>query len=161
MTDHKPIVGLLRKRDFEEIHNPRLSSLVEKTMRWNFSVEHMSGASIYGPDALSRFPVGVKPEALGQVRGKDQEWSDSLEAGVVAAVVGRTNVKVVSWQVVRKHGMQDPVYLRLLEAVGTDGGSWDGDLDLYRRYRDSLSVADGVVVYEGRIVVPEGLGVTY
>ena len=126
-------------------------------MRWNFFVEHVSGARNFGPDALSRFPVGVKREALGQVRTKDQEWSDSLEAGVVAAVVGRTDVKVVSWQVVRRHGMQDPVYLRLLEAVGTDGGSWDGVLDPYRRFCESLSVVDGIMVYEGRIVVPNAL----
>ena len=72
-------------------------------------------------------------------------------------MVGQTDVKVVSWQVVRRHGMQDPVYLRLLEAVGTDGGSWDGVLDPYRCYRDSLSLADGVVLYEGRIVVPDEL----
>ena len=115
-------------------------------MRWNFSVEHVAGASNFSPDALSRFPVGD---------AKDQKVSDSLEAGVVASVVGRTDVKVVSWQEVRRQGMQDPVYLRLLEAVGTDRGSWDGVLDPYRRFRESLSVVDGTVVYKGSIVVPE------
>ena len=126
-------------------------------------MEHVAGARNYGPDALSRFPVGGQTDSKSQisvlsyVNSKDQEWSDTLEAGVVAAVVGRVDVKVVSWQVVRQHGMSDPVYLRLLEAVGSDHGSWDGELEQYRRYRDGLSVADGVVLHEGRIVVPEGL----
>ena len=86
----------------------------------------MAGASNFGPDALSRFPVGVRLGAVGQVGVKDQKWSDSLEAGVVASVIGRSDVKVVSWQKVRKQGMQDQVYLRLLETVGTNGGPGTG-----------------------------------
>ena len=64
------------------------------------------------------------------MKEKDQKVSDSLEAGVVAAVIGRTDVKVVSWQVVRSQGMQDPVYLRLLEGLGT--GSWTSTDDFVR-----------------------------
>ena len=63
----------------------------------------------------------------------------------------------MSWKVVPQHGMSDPEYLRLLEAVGTDGDSWDRALEPYRWFRDSLTVADGVVLYDGRIVVPVGL----
>ena len=53
LVDHKPLLGLLTKRDMGEIDNPRLAALMEKTMRWSFSIQHVAGARNYGPDALS------------------------------------------------------------------------------------------------------------
>ena len=32
LVDHKPLVGLLGKKDMAEIENPRLAALVEKTL---------------------------------------------------------------------------------------------------------------------------------
>ena len=37
-TDHKPLLGLFRNKEFDEIGNPRLLRLIEKSMRWSFKV---------------------------------------------------------------------------------------------------------------------------
>ena len=52
-VDHKPLVGLLTKRSLDDICNPRLSLLSEKTMGWNFRVIHIPGLKNDGPDCLS------------------------------------------------------------------------------------------------------------
>ena len=44
LVDHKPLLGLLTKREIGEIDNPRLAALAEKTMRWTFKIEHVAGA---------------------------------------------------------------------------------------------------------------------
>lgn len=43
LVDHKPLLGLLTKRDLGEIDNPRLLALAEKTMRRNSRLEHVAG----------------------------------------------------------------------------------------------------------------------
>ena len=60
-TDHKPIIGLLKKKKLDEVDNPRLVRLIQKTMRWVFNVHHVSGLDNNGPDALSRYPWGEVP----------------------------------------------------------------------------------------------------
>ena len=52
-TDHKPLVGLFAK-SFSEIQNPRLLSIVEKTLWYKFSVIHVPGKYNNGPDYMSR-----------------------------------------------------------------------------------------------------------
>ena len=50
-----------------DITNPRLLLLVEKTMGWNFSVEHIAGISNLSCEALSRYPWSEKPINPGDV----------------------------------------------------------------------------------------------
>ena len=42
-TDHKPLIGMLTNKDFDSISNPRLSCLLEQTMRWGFVINHIPG----------------------------------------------------------------------------------------------------------------------
>ena len=42
LTDHKPLLGLIGRLDVGDIENPRLANLVEKTMRWNFTIDHIA-----------------------------------------------------------------------------------------------------------------------
>ena len=40
ITDHKPLVGLFEKTTLDEITNPRLFGLKQRTMLWRFKTEH-------------------------------------------------------------------------------------------------------------------------
>ena len=76
LVDHKPLLGLLTKGEVGAIENPRLSSLAEKTLRWNFEIRHVAGAQSFGPDALSRYPGDTKQ--VHKLRGMDlagSKWS--------------------------------------------------------------------------------------
>ena len=65
----------------------------------------------------------------------------------------------MSWETVRTAGMSDEVYSGLLHAISHDGTSelWDTLLLEYRRYRAEYTTIDGVVLFRGRIVIPEAL----
>ena len=56
-TDHKPLLKILGDRKLEEIDNPRLLKLKEKTLRWKFDIIHVAGKTHVGPDTLSRKEV--------------------------------------------------------------------------------------------------------
>ena len=53
-TDHKPLIPVLTTKHLEDIDNPRLMRLVQKTLSWKFSAIHIPGRKLGGPDALSR-----------------------------------------------------------------------------------------------------------
>ena len=158
LVDHKPLIGLLTKREIGEIENPRLESLSEKTMRWNFRIEHIAGAKNFAPDALSRYPgpVGV----VGRVSGVDREdaiRSEDLEQEVRAKVCATAGVQVISWETVREAGIGEREYADLLFVIGTGKDSWNEGIKDYERFREDLTVLDGVVLFKGRIVIPKVL----
>lgn len=108
LVDHKLLLGFLKKRGLGEIDNPRLEMLAEKTMRWVFRIEHVAGARNFGPDALSRYP-GQSPEygSLNMLDVEDQAWSDDVEAAVLANVQGRSEVWIVTWDMLQRTGILD------------------------------------------------------
>ena len=55
-TDHKTLVPILNDRSLTDITNRRLLNLKEKTLPYNFTLEHISGAKNKGVDAVSRYP---------------------------------------------------------------------------------------------------------
>ena len=59
-VDHKPLLGLLGDKNLEDIENPRLQNLKEKTLRYGFEVVHVPGVLHKGADAASRHPVGAE-----------------------------------------------------------------------------------------------------
>merc|ERR1712016_23565 len=56
-VDHKPLLGILNNKNLEEVENPRLQRLKEKTLRFNFSIVHVPGRLHKTADATSRQPV--------------------------------------------------------------------------------------------------------
>ena len=60
-VDHKPLLGILGNKSLEDIENPRLLRLKEKTLRYNFTVVHVPGSLHKTADATSRSPVS-EPE---------------------------------------------------------------------------------------------------
>ena len=56
--DHKPLLGIFNDRALDNISNPRVQSLKEKTLPWRFSIIHCPG-KWKGPDALSRHPPTI------------------------------------------------------------------------------------------------------
>ena len=53
-VDHKPLLGVLNDTELDNISNPRLCRLKEKTLGWNFNIVHIPGKNIGAPDAMSR-----------------------------------------------------------------------------------------------------------
>ena len=59
-VDHKPLLKLFGDRCLEDIPNPRLRNLKEKTLRYRFRMVYIPGARNQTSDALSRHPSGSR-----------------------------------------------------------------------------------------------------
>ena len=154
--DHKPLIGLLTKRELGDIDNPRLMHLAERLLRWTYTIEHIAGAKNFGPDALSRAPGPFgQLGSLGFIADADMEWSGDLVGKVLAIAASRRQL-VITWDAVRSAGIADPEYAALLYAVGHDieDGVWTKELADYKRFKDEYTSVDGVVLFRGRVVVP-------
>ena len=55
-TDLKPLLGIFRDRDLSSTSNDCISSLKEKTFRYQFSIQFCPGKWHRGSDAVSRNP---------------------------------------------------------------------------------------------------------
>ena len=56
-TDHKPLLPILGDKALDQIKNPRLLAMKERTLMYNFTALHVPGSLHFGPDAASRYPV--------------------------------------------------------------------------------------------------------
>ena len=179
--DHKPLLGLLKSRNLEDIENPRLLHLAERLTKWTFDIKHIAGAQNHAPDALSRYPQRHTPQegsifqvsgefspelrqglsdqvsnlhASNQVAEEDQTEFDNLEAQVLSASATRRNL-VVSLDDVKMAAISDVQYAALLHAVQHHDSPWPEELAEFKRFRQDLSSVEGIVLYKGRIVVPK------
>ena len=57
-VDHMPLLAILGNKNLDEVENPRLQRLKEKTLRFNFKIIHVPGVKHKAPDATSRHPTG-------------------------------------------------------------------------------------------------------
>jgi transposase InsO family protein len=57
-VDHKPLLRILGDKNLDDIDDPRMVNLKEKTLRYSFRIVHIPGKKHSGPDAASRSPVG-------------------------------------------------------------------------------------------------------
>ena len=55
-TDHKPLVKILGDRNMDNIKNPRLFSIRERTVQFDYQIKHVPDAGHHAPDAFSRRP---------------------------------------------------------------------------------------------------------
>ena len=62
-VDHKPLLKIFTDRALQDIPNPRLRNLKEKTLRYKFRMVHVPGIRHRATGCLSRHPTGA-PERL-------------------------------------------------------------------------------------------------
>ena len=89
-TDHKPLLKILGDRKLEDIDNPRLLKLKEKTLRWYFRIQHVPGKIHVGPDTLSRKEVAACMSNVFSTSNFStwdiEEFESGLEAEVAAII---------------------------------------------------------------------------
>ena len=105
-TDHKPLLKLLGDRMMEDIPNPRLLLLKEKTLRYDYRIIHIPGKEQKAPDALSRVEEETEDRNASTLRylvsgirmaATEQEIEESLElekaaTGPITATVSMVNM---------------------------------------------------------------------
>ena len=180
-VDHKPLVKILGDRSLEGIHNPRLFSLKEKSLRYKFAIQHVPGTWHVGPDACSRYPVADATASsvalssfLSAIRFDTtrEELDASLaidrraESFVTAAMSGGghtmgIDIQAVTWDRVKHTASRDEEMQELVSLISSGFPASKQDLSPsmqpYWDIRSSLSHLDGVSLYGDRIIVPRDL----
>ena len=151
VTDHKPLVKLFGDRTLDEITNTRLFRLKQRTLQWHFDIAYCPGKTNLAADATSRNPCAIE-------LASNMSVGDLAEHLTIASIHDEaTSLTSVSWETVATETEQDHVLSELSKAI-QEGfqGSYDR-LSQFMRYKNSLCIQDGVIIYQDRVVIPKSL----
>ncbi|KAK3884222.1 hypothetical protein Pcinc_011498 [Petrolisthes cinctipes] len=181
-VDHKSLLKMFADRSLEDIPNPRLRNLKEKSLRYRFRTMHVPGVRHVAADAVSRRPVGeptsmMLPDDIATILNPASSNLPDLPHSFLAAIrtqkrdtakicdVSTTPaaemIKSVTWDDVRLATSSDPSMTKLLDIIAD--GFPDSHKDLlpdlrpYHRFRDDLTSFDGVAFYNDRVIIPQSL----
>lgn len=166
-TDHKPLVKILGDQALGLVTNPRLFRIKQRTLMWHYKIVHVPGKSTPAADTASRYPAGNDDQPdnecdlLAAIRTL-QEASDDMELKVIAsAKASMSNMGAVTWKRVKEATSMDETLQDLRDMVEngfpTSRDRVDKCIQPYWQYRDRLCTIDGVVVLDGRAVIPTSL----
>jgi hypothetical protein len=169
-VDHKPLLKILGDRKLEDIHNPRLMNLKEKTLPFKYKIIHIEGKKHKAPDAISRHPTGSRTpdklsltdDTLASIMTHEDDTSTEMEEAIMlAAASSLQSFQSVTWNSVREATTSDPIMQILLTTIEQGFPYHKHELPQqiqdYWQFRDSLSATDGVVTFKDRIVIPPSL----
>lgn len=149
ITDHKPLKKIFGDRTLDEISNTRLFRLKQRTLPWHFRIEHMPGTTNGAADLLSRYP-----SPTSQV---DESTIADVTETMVAASICRDmeDITSISWDLIAQETKKE--FEELLNAIVNN--SWPNNTlcNEYTRYKDSLYITDGVILYNDRAIIPPSL----
>ena len=149
-TDHKPLVPLLSNKQLDNIP-PRVLRFRLRLMRFDYSIVHVPGKLLYTADALSRAPQTHSEE--------DLRCSTCIEAHM-AAILSQFPANEDRLDVYRKAQAEDPTLSEIISYC-TNGRpekhSVKGPMKHYWQARHDLTIGEGLLLYQSRIVVPESL----
>ena len=168
VVDHKPLLKLFGDRCLEDIPNPRLRNLKERTLRYRFRMTYIPGVHNQTSDALSRHPSGSESPtrlhlqddvilpSLSCSTNTPQEEDDLPEAECSAI-----SVIPINWEGLQISTTEDPNMQDLMQVIEEGPPSTKDMLPLgiqpYWRIMADLSINNDVVCYGDRIVVPLAL----
>ena len=179
-VDHLPLLGLLNDRELADIHNPRLLCLKEKTLWFRYTMTHVPGGMHCGPDYMSRQGQDTTQQLTlkearvycinGLLKGEgdisstrlQEDRINGVEEGLLSATVAALfyeDIRAVTFSRIREAIVTDEELSGLVNAIRNTpfDVEYPADLQQYQRYRDSLSVQDGVPMYGRRVIVPASL----
>ena len=149
----------------DQIQNPRLRSLKEKTLRFNFKAVHVPGSLHLGPDAASRYPgqkaVTCVVEAMNWCSvGNETVEEEGLVMAMRATLEGE-DIQAVTWEHVKNATNADRTSCNLVRSIREgfpEQRSMMGeDLRVFYGMKEELYEVDGVPFLHGRMLVPEKL----
>ena len=165
-VDHKPLLKIFGNRSLDEIPNTRLRNLKEKTLRYKFQMTYVPGAKQKAADAISRNPSGTSqpqtlhlPDDIACVTSrKNICFEEELKDMKIAAI---NDFRPITWEKIQSETLQDNKLRELLNTIEIgipqNKSNMHTQIKEYHKYRSSLCVLDGVILYKDRVLVPTSL----
>jgi len=158
VVDHKPLVKILGDRRLDEIENSRLFRIKWKTLNWRFDIEYQRGERNPFADAMSRNPnTYAELASIGMQCGSLDE-EESLISSIGLDV---EKVTAITWDLVKAESAKDESLCALrrltVEGFPSTKDALGEENHRFWEIREHLSVADDVLLYKDRIVIPKSL----
>ena len=161
-TDHQPLLSIFGDRNLDDIANPRILNLKEKTLRYRFKMIYVPGKKHVGPDAVSRNPVDNETTNDSEPQHVTVDSDDHGCKGTFIAALESINhmnkIQVVSWHKLQEETSSDPDMLKLVRAIEEDTLSTITNTSPFvtdlLAFKDCLSTVEGVITYNNRLVIP-------
>ena len=170
VTDHKPLVKLLADKMLDEISNPRLFRLKQRTLMWRFDIVHMPGKGNFFSDATSRNPVDNSSEdeieittsdVLSTIR-KHDSTIDNMEIQITANSHNTINkIRAITWDTLLQASENDKIMTELRHVI--ESGFPDTKQELpthllpFWEHRNDLYVITDIIFFKQRVLIPSSL----
>lgn len=118
----------------------RLERWVLRLQSFDFLVTHLRGKDNIA-DTFSRIPIDTDNDV-------SQEY-------VVRNLMEEMKPVAMTWKEISEHSMTDPEISAVFEAL--DDGTWDHVQQYYKNVKEELTIMDGVLLRQNRIVIPMSL----
>ena len=160
LVDHRPLVSILDQQTLDEVENPRIQRLKERTLGYIFHTVWRKGKEHQIADALSRAPVSEPSQ-------EDRDDEDELRYGsaMVRVIATRRDAEVSELEHLRNPHLEklrtmakdDKDYRAIITAVerGFPAKEMTVSLQPYVKLKDELQVEDGLILFQGPLVVPQ------
>ena len=167
ITDHNPLVGLFESTTLDQITNPRLFSLKQRTLPWKFTTIHRPGKDNNFADATSRFPSTIENDDIASITvsevlsGIMTEEPDEGDMFLAAVTHDENPVRAITWDLVRQETLKDPSMQNLTILINSmfpkEKDEIPQDLIPYWPLRNNLYIIDGVILMKDQVIVPPTL----
>ena len=140
ITDHKPLLGMVKSR------NPTTARIE----RWRLRLMPYEVEFVYRPGRNEHNPadyISRHPQTTPARENAGEEYIAFLAKFAVP--------KAMTQDEVRAETQKDPQLQTVMQAVQT--GQWRGDISDFARFKDELSVHDGLVLRGHRLILPQSL----
>jgi len=150
VTDHKPLVPLMNDRDLDNVPL-RCQRLLMRLMRFNSIAEHAPGKNMQIADTLSRHPTADDkvPDTVDEVESYIEGIRDQWPA---------SDNKLT--EIRKATQLDEQLQAAIVYTVdGWPGRAWKVPSNLRELYavRAHLSVSEGLLLYNDRIVIPRSM----
>lgn len=151
LTDHKPLVPLMSKKNIDECPI-RCQRLLIRLMRFNPIPVYVKGKDQVVSDALSRSPLAMTRDD-GELAIEVDAYVSSIQASWPASSTRLLQIKLATAQ-----DSSLALVQRYITSEWPDCGSAvPPQVKPYFSHRHSLSIVDGLITFDNRIVIPDSL----
>lgn len=153
-TDHKPLIAILKTKPINELTS-RLQRFRMHMVNFDFDIEYVPGKEFFTADALSR-----APQQKASTKDKDILLEDSCAVYIrmvvrEAEVTANTSEKAIITSQTRDDTLS--VIKEYVLNGWPEKQSFNKDALLYYKYRNEISLNQGLLCYKDRIIIPPEL----